>query len=112
MLLWRRRRLLGVTHRVPVSPYVYEPSSPERGSHSPGKGLDTVSDSVMQNGPLSTSDTDVLRGNRSAASGITNEELERQAKSLERATMPNWNKYADWLDSNGRGVDGENSGPL
>jgi uncharacterized protein YjbI with pentapeptide repeats len=31
------------------------------------------------------------------AKGITNEELEQQAKSLERATMPNGQKYEDWL---------------
>ena len=36
MLRLRLTEAMGVTHRVPVSPYVYEPSSPERGSHSPG----------------------------------------------------------------------------
>jgi uncharacterized protein YjbI with pentapeptide repeats len=39
---------------------------------------------------------------------ITNEELEQQAASLEGATMPNGQKYEDWLKS--RGEDGENSG--
>jgi uncharacterized protein YjbI with pentapeptide repeats len=46
------------------------------------------------------------------AQGITNEELERQAKSLEGATMPNDQKYEDWLKSKGRTEDGEkNSSP-
>jgi uncharacterized protein YjbI with pentapeptide repeats len=31
------------------------------------------------------------------AKGITNEELEQQAKSLKYATMPNGQKYEDWL---------------
>jgi uncharacterized protein YjbI with pentapeptide repeats len=46
------------------------------------------------------------------AVGITNEELEQQAKSLEGATMPDGKKYEDWLkDKEGRVEDGENSGP-
>ncbi len=54
-----------------------------------------------------------LRGaNLSEALGITNEELEQQAASLEGATMPNGQKYEDWLKSKGRGEDGENSGSL
>jgi uncharacterized protein YjbI with pentapeptide repeats len=32
------------------------------------------------------------------AKGITNEELEQQAKSLKYATMPNSQKYEDWLE--------------
>ncbi len=52
-----------------------------------------------------------LRGaNLSEALGITNEELEQQAASLEGATMPNGQKYEDWLKSKGRGADGENGG--
>ncbi len=42
--------------------------------------------------------------------GITVEELE-EAESLKGATMPNGQKYEDWLKSKGRGEDGENSGP-
>jgi uncharacterized protein YjbI with pentapeptide repeats len=38
-----------------------------------------------------------LRGAR----GVTNEQLEQQAASLEGATMPNGQKYEDWLKSNG-----------
>jgi hypothetical protein len=33
------------------------------------------------------------------------------AKSLEGATMPNGQKYEDWLKSKGSGKDGENGGP-
>jgi uncharacterized protein YjbI with pentapeptide repeats len=33
----------------------------------------------------------------SGATDFTNEELEQQAKSLESATMPNGQKYEDWL---------------
>ena len=52
-----------------------------------------------------------LRGaNLSEALGITNEELEQQAASLEGATMPNGQKYEDWLKSKGRREDGENGG--
>jgi len=49
-----------------------------------------------------------LRG----ATGITDEELVQQAKSLKGATMPNGQKYEEWLkDKEGSGQDGENSGP-
>jgi len=42
---------------------------------------------------------------------VTDEQL-IQAKSLEGATMPNGQKYEEWLkDKEGRGEDGENSGP-
>jgi hypothetical protein len=44
------------------------------------------------------------------AKGVTNEELEQQALSLVDATMPNGQKYEDWLESEGRGEDGEDSG--
>jgi uncharacterized protein YjbI with pentapeptide repeats len=47
--------------------------------------------------------------NLSGATGITYEELERQAASLEGATMPNGQKYEDWLkDREGRKEDAEN----
>jgi hypothetical protein len=43
------------------------------------------------------------------ATGITNEELEQQAYSLKGATMPNGQKYEDWLkDQEGRNEDGAN----
>jgi len=42
------------------------------------------------------------------AKGITNEELEQQARSLEGATLPNGQKYEDWLkDKEGRKEDRE-----
>ena len=42
------------------------------------------------------------------AKGVTNQELEQKAKSLEGATMPNGQKYEDWLKSKDRAEDGEN----
>ena len=41
---------------------------------------------------------------------IPNEELARQAKSLEHATMPDGQQYEDWIkDKEGRGEDGEDT---
>jgi hypothetical protein len=40
---------------------------------------------------------DLRRANLSDASGVTNERLEQQAESLEGATLPNGQKYEDWL---------------
>jgi uncharacterized protein YjbI with pentapeptide repeats len=42
---------------------------------------------------------------------IANEELEQQTSSLQGATMPNGQKYEDWLKSKGSGEHGENTGP-
>ncbi len=53
---------------------------------------------------------DLREANLSGAEGITKEQLD-QAESLEGATMPNWQKYEDWLKSKGSGEDRENSGP-
>jgi hypothetical protein len=39
--------------------------------------------------------------------GFTNEEVDEEAESLEGATMPNGQKYEDWLKSKGSGEDGE-----
>jgi uncharacterized protein YjbI with pentapeptide repeats len=41
---------------------------------------------------------------------ITNEELDQQAKSLKGATMPNGQKYEDWLKSKNREEGGKNDG--
>ena len=41
---------------------------------------------------------------------VTEEQL-REAESLEGATMPDGQKYEDWLKNKGSGEDGENSGP-
>ena len=46
----------------------------------------------------------------SGAYGYTQEQL-AQAASLEGSTMPNGQKYEDWLKSKGRGDDGENTSP-
>jgi uncharacterized protein YjbI with pentapeptide repeats len=53
----------------------------------------------------------LIEADLSGAIGIKDEELAQQAASLEGATMPNGQKYEDWLKSQGRGEDGENSGP-
>jgi uncharacterized protein YjbI with pentapeptide repeats len=57
------------------------------------------------------SDTDLLRADlgyarMNGAEGITNEELEQQAASLKGATMPNGQKYEEWLRSKDRAEDG------
>ena len=44
------------------------------------------------------------------AEGITNEELDRQADTLKGATMPNGQKYEDWLKSKNREEGGKNDG--
>jgi uncharacterized protein YjbI with pentapeptide repeats len=54
---------------------------------------------------------DLSGAHLSGARGITNEELEQQARSLEGATMPDGQKYEDWLKSKDSGNAGENSGP-
>jgi hypothetical protein len=57
------------------------------------------------------SDADLGYANLSDATGWTEEQLTK-AYSLQRATMPNGQKYGDWLkDREGHGEDGENSGP-
>jgi hypothetical protein len=35
--------------------------------------------------------------------GVTNEELQQQASSPEGATMPDDQKYEEWVESKGRG---------
>jgi uncharacterized protein YjbI with pentapeptide repeats len=60
---------------------------------------------------LDLSDADLSNANLNDAnlndaSGITNEELEQQARSLKGATMPNGQKYEDWLkDKKAQGKD-------
>jgi len=48
------------------------------------------------------SGAELSRANLSGAEGITNEELDQQAKSLENATMPNGQSYEDWLKDKAR----------
>jgi hypothetical protein len=56
------------------------------------------------------SGADLSGANFTDAEGVTNEELELQADSLKGATMPNGQKYEDWLkDREGRGKDVENA---
>ena len=59
-------------------------------------------------------EADLRRANLSMANlseteGIANEELDQQAKSLKGATMPNGQKYEDWLkDKKAQGKDVKN----
>jgi Pentapeptide repeats (8 copies) len=58
------------------------------------------------------SGADLSGANLSGAEGITNDQLDAQAKSLAGATMTNDKKYEDWRkDKEGHKVDRENSGP-
>jgi hypothetical protein len=58
---------------------------------------------------LDLREADLRGANLFSAEGITNEELEQQAASLEGATMPDGQKYEDWLkDKEGSGKDAEN----
>jgi uncharacterized protein YjbI with pentapeptide repeats len=51
----------------------------------------------------------LANANLNGAVGVSNEELEQQAESLEGATMPNGQKYEDWIKS--RAEDGKNGSP-
>jgi uncharacterized protein YjbI with pentapeptide repeats len=68
-----------------------------------------LSSAVLLNVDLSNAVLD--NANLGGADGITNEELDQQAVSLEGADMPNGQEYEDWLKSKGSGEDGENSSP-
>jgi uncharacterized protein YjbI with pentapeptide repeats len=57
------------------------------------------------------SDMDLSEANLEGARGVTNEQLEQQAKLLKGATMPDGQKYEEWLKSKGHEEDGENTGP-
>jgi hypothetical protein len=48
-------------------------------------------------------DANLFGANLFAAQGISNEQLKEQASSLGGATMPNGQKYEDWLKSKGKG---------
>jgi uncharacterized protein YjbI with pentapeptide repeats len=66
----------------------------------------------LRNARLSRADlryADLSGANLINAQGITNEELEQQAASLKGATMPNGQKYEDWLkDKKAQGKDEKN----
>jgi uncharacterized protein YjbI with pentapeptide repeats len=58
------------------------------------------------------SEASLNEANLSNIRGVTGEELEQQAASLEEATMPNGQKYEDWRkDIEGRKEDAENGSP-
>jgi uncharacterized protein YjbI with pentapeptide repeats len=58
------------------------------------------------------SEANLKEANLSDVKGVTNEQLEQQAASLEGATMPNGQKYEDWIkDIEGRRKDGEDASP-
>jgi len=48
---------------------------------------------------------DLREADLSDAQGITDEELEQQVRTLEGATMPDGQKYEDWIKDETRGVD-------
>jgi uncharacterized protein YjbI with pentapeptide repeats len=66
-----------------------------------------LSDADLRNARLSGAVLD--RADHSGAK-VTQEQLGSD-ESLEGATMPNGQKYEDWLKSKDSGEDGENSGP-
>jgi hypothetical protein len=73
-----------------------------------------LSGATLRNATLSNTDLSgaYLQGtDLSSATGITNEKLDQQVASLKGATMPNGQKYEDWLKSKGGGEDGQNPGP-
>src|SRR5215216_6594493 len=79
-------------------------------AHLPDANLSgaDLSRSVLDNANLSGAVLD--NANLGGADGITNEELDQKAVSLEGADMPNGQKYEDWLKSELRKEDGKNEG--
>jgi uncharacterized protein YjbI with pentapeptide repeats len=77
-----------------------------------------LSDADLSNAYLrgaNLSDANLFGANLSGANlegtqEVSDEQL-AEAKSLTGATMPNGQKYEDWLKSKGSGEDGENTGP-
>jgi uncharacterized protein YjbI with pentapeptide repeats len=69
-----------------------------------------LQDALLQGADLRG--TDLRHADLSNAKGMSNKKLEQQADSLEGATMPDGQKYEDWLKSkNAGGKDGESGGP-
>ena len=126
------RRLDGVRKRVVVQ-FLYESSLIQKDrpivhlSTAPLEGIDlrrvtlrniNLAGAQLSDGDLSDADlskaflsgASLQNATLSDASGITSEELEQQVLTLEGATMPNGQKYEEWLKSEGRaGEDGENT---
>jgi uncharacterized protein YjbI with pentapeptide repeats len=55
-------------------------------------------------------DANLSSANLGGAHGVTNEQLDQQARDLKGATMPNGQKYEEWLKSKGSQEDGKNDG--
>jgi hypothetical protein len=100
----------------PVEAHLAAPAVPAQGDAVVGSrvlllgapgGVEVVLGAVQRRRPPRAVDeyhvTDAL--------GITSDELKQRAKSLKGATMPNAQKYGDWLKSKDRGEDGENNSP-
>jgi uncharacterized protein YjbI with pentapeptide repeats len=67
-----------------------------------------LSDAYLIKSNLSDADlskADLSGANLGEASGITDEQLEEQAKTLKGATMPDGQTYEDWLKSKGSGAE-------
>jgi uncharacterized protein YjbI with pentapeptide repeats len=81
------------------------------------RGAD-LSGAILSSANLSEADlrrthlhsADLSEANLEGAVGVIEELLDIQAASLENATMPNGQKYDDWLKSKGSGEDEENTG--
>jgi uncharacterized protein YjbI with pentapeptide repeats len=67
-----------------------------------------LSDANLSDANLS--DANLSDANLEGTQEVSDEQL-AEAKSLTGATMPNGQKYEDWLKSKGSGEDGENTGP-
>jgi hypothetical protein len=75
-------------------------------------GVD-LSGAVLREADLSGADlrdADLKDADLSGAKGVTNEKLYEQATCLKGATMPNGQKYEEWLKSKDRRENRENSG--
>jgi uncharacterized protein YjbI with pentapeptide repeats len=75
----------------------------ERGA---GLGHADLSDAELSGADLSSAN---LESANLKSANVTDAQLD-QARSLKGATMPNGQKYEEWLKSKGRGEDEENSG--
>ena len=80
-----------------------------RGAHLSEANLSGANLSGANIGYLDLSGADLNGADLSGAFGVANEKLEQQAKYLKGATMPNGQKYEDWLrDRERRKEDGVN----
>jgi uncharacterized protein YjbI with pentapeptide repeats len=73
-----------------------------------------LSDAILRGADFSGADliqADLSYADLSGARGLAERTQELQYVTLEGATMPNGQKYEEWLKSKGRREDGENGGP-